>query len=321
MNKMKDQYFFTKKIAELILSISGALIFGGYVRDQILHDYAAKKFYELSEDCEKYEDKSFLPELSDRCLVANDIDCLMSDDNILILEDKLKSHGLKLIRGSDKMLTSYCFPCDGEKIITRPNLKVLRAKVVFNVSPLFTNIIPIDIRKMSVKIDIVHAPSVVDIEPPFEILDFTCNTLILNDVDQIRVSYNISSKYEILERLNILNETVDDIINKRAKMINYAIIPNRYRVNKMLHKGFTIYSSDKNIKISPNSSHLTEEDICIICHDSFTRNSVCKLDCCAALYHRTCLKETIQAETFRDECPMCREHIFSNDIDIINRIV
>ena len=54
-----------------------AIVFGGAVRDSILHSHASREFYKLSTR-DKYDDPTIHPELSDRFLLPTDIDIFIT---------------------------------------------------------------------------------------------------------------------------------------------------------------------------------------------------------------------------------------------------
>ena len=57
----------------------GGVIFGGAVRDTILHDLAAKDFYKNGGTNESYDDPT--SEWNDRFVTPNDIDCYILRHN------------------------------------------------------------------------------------------------------------------------------------------------------------------------------------------------------------------------------------------------
>uniref|UniRef100_A0A6C0DAU4 Poly A polymerase head domain-containing protein n=1 Tax=viral metagenome TaxID=1070528 RepID=A0A6C0DAU4_9ZZZZ len=65
------KWLLIRSIMDRLINLDNAIIFGGAVRDMILHNHAAKKFYLLSTE---YNDPTVHPELNDRFLVPNDID-------------------------------------------------------------------------------------------------------------------------------------------------------------------------------------------------------------------------------------------------------
>jgi len=65
------KWIIIRNIMDRLILLDDAIIFGGAVRDMILHNHAAKKFYLLSGE---YNDPTVHPELNDRFLIPNDID-------------------------------------------------------------------------------------------------------------------------------------------------------------------------------------------------------------------------------------------------------
>lgn len=79
-NESHIRWLLTSEIIRKITKYYKGVVFGGAVRDMILHDNAAEKFYKLCSDKpayndpKLYNDPTLYPELSDRFLVPNDID-------------------------------------------------------------------------------------------------------------------------------------------------------------------------------------------------------------------------------------------------------
>ena len=85
-----NEYHLKRKIAEIFLN-NGAHIFGGYVRDKLLHDSHAQKFYKKYgydadagdlENRKNYANLTISPELNGRMLCAKDIDCYMTRESL-----------------------------------------------------------------------------------------------------------------------------------------------------------------------------------------------------------------------------------------------
>ena len=76
----KQKYLFTRRIMNVIIQHGGA-VFGGAVRDVILHSYHAAQFYEKYDPL-LYNDPKVAPELRERFLVPKDIDFMLKIENV-----------------------------------------------------------------------------------------------------------------------------------------------------------------------------------------------------------------------------------------------
>lgn len=102
----KHEYFTKKKIFTLILE-SGGGVFGGFIRDHIIHDYGSILFYDFLEIENIYNgmnklinilycNKDIYPETYiERNTIFNDIDCIMNMNQFNILKNSLDSFDIK----------------------------------------------------------------------------------------------------------------------------------------------------------------------------------------------------------------------------------
>jgi hypothetical protein len=82
----KNAWKMMSVLKKLILEQNG-MIFGGFVRDSIIHDHFAQLYYKhcLSNDIEydvkhsQYSNPLFVPTTADRLIVPSDIDCFMTE--------------------------------------------------------------------------------------------------------------------------------------------------------------------------------------------------------------------------------------------------
>jgi hypothetical protein len=74
---------FKKEIASILID-HDAVIFGGFVRDMILHDSHATQFYEKNPNAtqQEYADDSVHPQTSGRLVIPRDIDCCISQQQL-----------------------------------------------------------------------------------------------------------------------------------------------------------------------------------------------------------------------------------------------
>lgn len=316
---MKHLYDFTVSVADAILSVEGAVIFGGYVRDKIRHDHVAQQFYEHPsveenlrdrELSDMYADRTFLPELADRFLYPKDIDCFMKTASMDVLEDKLKAVGLRLIRMKETLAVNDRYAAPESNNNDDP-IRLVKGKVKFDFDnvPVLVRVLPSKLKCMSVNVDIVHVNDTLGKEPPFGCVDFFCNALIIDNAKQVRASKHVfeargRDPYDMVAKHQMVGTIIDDILNKRARM---AGDPPRRRVMKMELKGFEIKTMDECYTLSPPINR-DEDDMCIICHENFAHkgDGMLKRVCCAAKYHRKCFTKMLKSDHFSNSCPMCR---------------
>lgn len=325
MNKL--DWKLKKEVGEIVLT-AGGTIFGGYIRDSIIHDHYAKLYYEkcdedkVSEDDidDKYTDPTFYPEYSDRTVVPEDIDCFFPS----MLQ--LKTFEFMLIQNK------YC--C--KRLFTRsdaseylPRLKVDKKMLshvrylISLVNPNKVNMIRMLIQQsvpaaarytVNEEIDIfLHllesrledaTPIIVDAlivndnhcststqqyMPPFGDLDFECNSLLLT-----KLGLTLA---EDLKEKQIKNGFITDL-NKLFD-IQKDILQKKAKIVCHYPPSPTDkYRVTKMINKGWTIIHdhfqiilkVPQEDTCIICHNTFNTEEDCyKLKCCAAKYHKKCL--------------------------------
>jgi hypothetical protein len=320
-NSNMNVYKLTKAVADVILSIDDAVIFGGYVRDHIRHNHMAQKFYAhettagvgIDKLGVLYDSPFVLPEYKDRTLVASDIDCFMCTSDITRLEDKLKEQNLKVFTKRERKMSEYMVG------VSEPDLELTHIVVGFDISPILKTILPSDITSMRVKIDIVNSVSIKGKEPPFGEIDFECNALIIDSNKQIRVSNrlfkNNETYYDPFARFTCLQEIIQNIYEKKTRVVAHggADIA-QHRMEKMTSKGYIIVGRDDKFSIAKGAA--AKDDVCLMCLDKFKKNAaMVKRVCCAAKYHKQCIAEMVNHDNFNGCCPMCRNEIDCLEIE------
>ena len=100
LNENKIKHHMLCKIQNFLIE-NGFCIYGGYVRDTIIHDYYAKKFYKKMDvyaDTKLYSDENFLPDYKGRLVVPKDIDCFFNGTTKDVIEciQKLTKKGFEV---------------------------------------------------------------------------------------------------------------------------------------------------------------------------------------------------------------------------------
>lgn len=343
-----------KEVGAVVLE-TGGTIFGGYVRDSILHDHYAQLYYENAtpkEEVDKrYNDPSFYPEYKDRTILPDDIDCYFPTYNHLkqfeayLLQHKFcfkrlftrtdASEYIPRLSKLKNMLSHIRYKIS----IVNPNkLSLIRMLMIQNIPASARGEVIDDISAMldelasklvdipSVQVDaLIAADPGIILSPPFGELDFECNGLVLTK-QGLSLADDLKEKQTpnaFIADINKLAKVHAAILKKEARLVQ-GNLTDKYRVTKMKVKGWTISHDDFSsiLKCLPEE---TDTPTCIICHSSCQTNCL-KLNCCAARYHSQCLIEAATKGTaamaITKTCIMCKRHVnnIKNDISILQTL-
>jgi len=315
--KIIYQWKMIKNIIHDLVNL-GATIFGGALRDIILHNLHAQKFYKLQNINKNlvYSNIEDSPETIGRLIMPKDIDLIIHETKLKRIIDYLSSkYYISKIKEGD--LHEY-FDSNIE-----PNILYMYKYKILNFS--YEDNIIIDLDIIVSKISLEHKQPI----PPFTTPDFICNCLLLNKEKGIFISekylnYNIITSCFHFEKIIILNKIINSIDNKTAIIDEYCNPP-FYRINKMFNKGWKIETVFKEIKIIEKNEE-SEENICVICHEEQKQceryinfncnNGLCKgyycLKCCFQLCKN--YDTNYNENRGQNKCPYCRELLSSNII-------
>jgi hypothetical protein len=270
-----NEYQIKKEIAEIILQVGGH-IFGGYVRDKLLHDSHAQKFYTLHgiESAALYSDLTTNPELSGRWLCPNDIDCYMIADNIgkmLVDLEAAKMHVRKVFeRDPTEYLPNLNIPAGSMRhhkyvvnIFNQHHISdiavTIRTMLHRNTINLIGEELDTFLRGLhrqravgstnkfaNIHIDIFSPVVAADFskyEAPFSNLDFECNGLIYTE-SGIHLSRSVCGRaiQMPLDNFQKLAKVIDDIDNRIAKVVSLTV--SSTRINKMINKDWNIEGNE-----------------------------------------------------------------------------
>jgi hypothetical protein len=239
----KVRHVFLKDIADTIFKNHG-IIFGGYVRDMIIHDHFASEYYKKMEEIDhantyslaKYNDATVLPEFIDRLKLPKDIDAFMTTKsfNELMYTLTQQSKKYKVISRNVEVSPYFINPPAGLKH------EAILIKLVHN--PLYINHIPASLYEMEVKVDVLHMESIPrDIEPPFSI-DYECNALIMDSETSFRICKLLYRQHGLigpLEHNSKLQDIIKDIIERRATPSHRHDEISLFRTKRMVGYGWT----------------------------------------------------------------------------------
>ena len=320
-------YILSKRICDILFSTKSSTrgyVYGGFIRDNILHDFMANKFYEnnMFEDhelFEKYNDPKVDSELSFRTLVPKDIDMrFYSHTDYMVFLNTLKSEGYKVIAfindvDSDKYKTPKKKD-DDEDSDDEHEVK-FKLEVKSNVS--LQNLNTGNIRLIDKEYAATSVIVDITITEKRRKSDFLCNSVRMS-IHGLFVycerEYFGTVKNIIAEQKNemVMMELIEEQIHNMEAVVLCSLhipIPDRHRIIKMANKGWKIKLltiRDKSF-LTQITSEDDDEDHCIICHEKFETMSVVpgvhtllngvKFNCCSASYHCHCLVELLNKDT------------------------
>ena len=143
---------------------------------------------------------------------------------------------------------------------------------------------------------------------------FVINKIDLISKDKLLEIINIIKSYD---KLRMLNRIIEDIVNKRTKLIKANVSDER--INKMLDKNWTITGVYGALFIEKNS-----KESCYICLEEFASHVQFKYRCCNGRTHRRCMKKLIEKNNIEVQktfdCSFCRteNNMTSLDHKLIN---
>jgi len=211
-----------------------AIVFGGAVRDSILHGYASREFYKLS-TLDKYDDPTIHPELSDRFLLPTDIDMFITYQDHYNFKLYLYKRGF-YYKETKKIDLSYINPN-----LRRDNYELIKAEIIYFDKK--------NKKLYPIMLDIILCQGKI-VLPQMD-TDFSVNKLIMTRQGIIPMSCDWN--YDQIEQ---------HIHNKEA-FCNSTISEKRYE--KLNRKGWkiTMNYSTFVFKLRIND----EEETCVICLD------------------------------------------------------
>jgi len=282
----------TKKAIMLAVIEKGGYVFGGAVRDWVLHEDGAEHFYKALDMKDKtaeeidalYNDANCMPDFAHRTVMPVDIDaCIHASDLVGFLR-KLKQK---------KMVPTRIFTHDPVEYIPGIELKPdevrhMRYKVsmVPNLFSAFSDALMRELEPMlsqlmehvdakmqgmtkhvTMDLMVVNVPKDQK-QPvaPFGNLDFECNGLIASE-HGIRLSKYLHNNFNPMDSDKEYRRITNDILCKRAVLTNNARDKGMgARVQKMLAKGWTItgFSSVEYVKKpkDANAAASCDDDVC-----------------------------------------------------------
>lgn len=299
-------HYMSKRICDAILSVSAdTVIYGGFIRDNLLHDHMATSFYETYSTHEEYNNPKIDNKTMFRTLVPQDIDVLFNrrrDYEILCLALKAlgfvvsMDYDVRPYKGSENDIS-----CERFKVQIFSNMELQQLKT-------HTRLQDKEFIKTYVSMDV----TISGIYRPTG-YDFTCNSLRMSSNGIItNTPFFFESVNDMIEQQRMKVECVMNIKDQISRMEAYCSlanctlnVPDLKRVKKMFEKGWRMMLDTK-IKFGQIINSV--EDCCSICRYDCVEianvpgvhklyNGV-KFNCCSAVYHPMCLMKTLTTTSY-----------------------
>lgn len=287
-------------IQQLIQKLNG-VIFGGYVRDKIIHDFYALQYYTKCSaeyknekyNYNKYNDPNFLPETKDRMLLPYDIDCYMNPHHIEHFKNMLRNSLLEFVEEKAE------------------NYEHTKLYISFKLNPIIESNIEI-LKKIVIKVDIIHTQTPAHL-PINKLLDFECNSLILTPDNEYKLCKFLSILCkDPMTKIDKFNEIYNNILARKTKILSPQIAD--YRIQHMLNKNWIISSDNITLTKSINykATDKTDTTVCYICLENIS-SSGGHFNCCKRFIHLDCIEHIVTSNY--GKCPLCRSEKIINACD------
>ena len=342
--KVKKQAYY--KLEQL--AIQKGVIYGGYVRDQMISEEFTKLFMD-NHPCnagvmhhKQFWDKTFSPATSKRLIIPNDMDvCFYSSqdaDNFIASVKRVVE--FDEVHEVDTTWERYYSPMIQK--ITHLTIRMAIGRTPF-ITRGTTVIIQADI--------IVPKPHIT-IDPPFNNIDMLCNGFVKTN-EGIRYSQNTGTAidfYTKIKRMQVVAGIAADMLQFKSyicfsKSTMYQRLAYDFnlvamtRIMKLHNKGWSFLNMPFKTETYNRMHNSSETDSCIICCSDFVNGdtlsyTVCHKDdkeeeICGAKMHYTCCmqhlnhqkihyREVDQEEIFVFKCPYRTPITFNqciNDIE------
>lgn len=274
INITKEKRFLYNIFLDIALNSNG-IIYGGFVRNEIIVEHYKKLYYKKNTNI-NFWDTSFDPETKYRILIPNDLDVFFNNTgkfNNFITEIKKKS--IKF-NGNINLYEVRSIHYSG---INGENFKQFKMNISFYIGKTFI----FKGYKITIKLDIL-VNNVNIIEPPFNNLDFFCNSFIMyknNNKNEIRLSNNTGTPIDdmnFIEKNMVTAKIMKDILSFKTIFCRnidnqYTENINTYRILKMIKSNisWSITNIPFNIILS-NDNSIDNDLSCDICQELLKNN-------------------------------------------------
>ena len=300
IQKLKWSMF---KAIERGLLDNGGIIFGGYVRDKIIHDHYANMFYTESENHGDYSNPENHPaSWPHRVHMPSDIDVVITHEGFKGFRASMKTMGFHVKQKvPSKMAEFYTDE-------TVNGVSHTKCYVTLSTHPLLRGFGELMESIPHIEMDVLHKDVIKPQEAiPFGKIDFECNSLLIVPGDLMDVRWG-GIRELVVDKHRLINRIIADIVAFKA----VAVFPQKYRTKKMLNKGFKVMNNVVELIPSRGVGEIYD-GLCIICHSDFQEDTnIChvKNGCCDARYHPECYSFSKEKSNTVynnvQNCMMCR---------------
>jgi len=258
----------------------GAMVYGGAVRDMMLHNIKSKEFY-LEHTNSDYSDETVSPDTIDRMIIPRDIDCLIRGD-----------HSTQLIHHFN---TKYFLKIEEVKHVyfnkeKNTNYQHIKLVVLYSIT-----------KNLYVKIDMIVQLVPGELIMPFINLDFDVNGLTMTSdgfgLNECLRTKGQNAALNMIKNASRLQVILENIRQKKAFTIPGCAA---HRFRKMKEYGWDITFKSKIFHYYFNEEY---EGVCIICKDTITGCSVNYKECKCDL--RICLACILKDYRKLNKCSLC----------------
>lgn len=285
---------------------TGGIIFGGYLRDKILKEHNSKLFYkEEGAKQELFYNPEHLPELFDRMIIPNDIDCIMSMKQFDDFKDILKREKFALSDSNESSRNNHWNIDD--TLLTKKSFTV-RFDVNSHIENLFS--------QWKVYVDISVYEGDVVAYPTY--CDLACNSLIMSN-RQVFLNPNSCKGFSITESVELLNDIINGIKEKKTKIASNISLDKEDQLadralSMCMANNFRV--TNENFSMVYRKS-VNDDNTCYICHELVERSFEVKRTCCNGVTHAFCLTKLKEKSKNFYSCPHCRNVCEASDTDCI----
>lgn len=308
-----------KRAVSTCATQAGGTVYGGFVRDYVLHQDGAQKFYAKygTSSCHEYDNPFTDPATYHRLVNPRDIDvAFRHHDELSDFEHQLTGSGLYVCTKERISKSIYQSP------FMPPSARFYKLVIGLQLPAWIAGMIK---QQPMVHVDVHIMPH--KSLAPFTEVDFECNALAMfnckgNAMMDINTCHCPPQQHlhDALQRGVYVNKIIRDILAKRAVVATSCSRLPFHRVNKMLRKGYTVASHS--CTVVPNDADNANE-VCIVCQEGLGGNCHhMKRLCCNARYHPKCF-EAMLDKGFSDGCIMCRsrQELHRNDYTLLRSVV
>ena len=295
---------------------AGGILFGGAVRDKIVHDKAATEFYSnclAKEELYRchYSDPSKDPlTAAGRLLQSEDLDIWFQNPS-----DKVKFKEMLLANNMWHSNSTTSAPAAaGYEFDEQSDLLIEKMAVSYWAPIEVMNFVPMP----CIKVDMVTGPK--GSAPPFGEIDFECNGLLLTAENEYKLMSSLVHKKTPKDKVLMLTSIISDIENKVTNMVSPTI--SKYRLNKLLDKGWTVATDTFEASRFTYTNTNKDNCCCTLCPrflDDLTieppeltiphTGTVITTKCCKTNMDAACLSAWLKEESEESEesnkCPWC----------------